>query len=88
MPSRAQTAVFAKRLFEAARAGADVDQRRIVQSSPIPLAVVNSGADRFANLDYFDSVVYANLWEGRCLRPERAGHAPFCEAPGDFDPVL
>ena len=65
-----------------------MDQRLIVESSPVPLAVVNGGADRFVNLDYFDTVAYANLWEGRCHRLSGLGHAPFWEAPGDFDPVL
>jgi hypothetical protein len=43
---------FRKRLFEAARAGEGVDQRLVVESSPIPLAVVNGGADRIVNLRY------------------------------------
>ena len=79
---------FRKRLFEAARAGEGVDQRLTVESSRVPLAVVNGGADRFINLDYFDTVAYANLWEGRCHRLSGLGHAPFWEAPGDFNPVL
>ena len=79
---------FRKRLFEAARAGAGVDQRQFVESGPVPLAVVNGGVDRFVNLDYFDTVAYPNLWEGRCHRLSGLGHAPFWEAPGAFDPVL
>jgi pimeloyl-ACP methyl ester carboxylesterase len=79
---------FRKRLFEAARAGGGVDPRLIVESSPVPLAVVNGGGDRVVNLDYFDTVAYANLWEGRCHRLIGAGHAPFWQAPGDFNPVL
>jgi pimeloyl-ACP methyl ester carboxylesterase len=78
--------LFRKTLFEAARAGEGVDQRSIVESSPVPLAVVNGGADPFVNLNYFDTVDYANLWEGRCHRLSGLGHAPFWEAPGDFDP--
>ena len=79
---------FRKRLFEAARAGEGVDQRLIVESSQVPLAVVNGGADRLINLDYFDTVAYASLWEGRCHRLSGLGHAPFWGSPGDFDPVL
>jgi pimeloyl-ACP methyl ester carboxylesterase len=79
---------FRQTLFEAARAGAGVDQRLIVESSSVPLAVVNGGDDRFVNLDYFDTVAYANLWEGRCHRLSGLGHAPFWEAPEDFGPVL
>jgi pimeloyl-ACP methyl ester carboxylesterase len=79
---------FRKRIFEAARAGEGVDPRLIVESSPLPLAVVNGGADRIVNLDYFDTVAYANLWERHCHRLAGLGHAPFWGAPGDFDPVL
>src|SRR5262249_33660210 len=79
---------FRKRLFEAAHAGEGIDQRLIVESSPIPLAVVNGAADRLVNLDYFDTVAYSNLWEGCCHRLGGLGHAPFWEAPGEFDPVL
>ena len=77
-----------KRLFEAARAGLGVDQRRTVESSRIPLAVVNGAADPLIKLDYFDTVAYANLWEGRCHRLPGAGHAPFWEAPDEFAPLL
>jgi len=79
---------FRKTLFEAARAGAGVDQRQVVESSSVPLAVVNGGADRIVNLKYFDSVAYANLWEERCHRLTGLGHAPFWEAPGEFNLIL
>jgi pimeloyl-ACP methyl ester carboxylesterase len=79
---------FRKRLFEAARAGAGVDQRMIVETSPVPLAVVNGGADRIVNLDYFDTVAYALLWEGHPRRVAGSGHAPFWEAPNEFNPIL
>jgi pimeloyl-ACP methyl ester carboxylesterase len=79
---------FRKRLFEAARAGDGVDQRQTVESSPVPLAIVNGGADRFVKLDYFDTVRYANLWERRCHRLDGLGHAPFWEDAERFDPIL
>jgi pimeloyl-ACP methyl ester carboxylesterase len=79
---------FRKRLFDAARAGEGADQRLIVEGSPVPLAVVNGGADRLVNLDYFNTVANANLWEARCHRLIGLGHAPFWEAPRDFNLVL
>ena len=79
---------FRKRLFEAASAGEGVDQRLTVESSPVPFAVVNGGADRIVNLDYFDTVAYANLWDARCHRLSGLGHAPFWEAPGEFNQIL
>jgi len=76
------------RLFEAARTGLGVDQRRIVETSRVPLAIVNGAADPLVNLDYFDSLAYANLWEGRCHRLSGLGHAPFWQAPDLFAPLL
>jgi hypothetical protein len=47
-------------------------------------------ADLIANSTPADvgTVAYTNVWEGRCHRLSGLGHAPFWEAPGDFDPVL
>jgi pimeloyl-ACP methyl ester carboxylesterase len=79
---------FRKTLFETARAGFGVDQRQIVETNSVPLAIVNGSEDRFVKLDYLDTLAYANLWEGRCHRLAGLGHAPFWEKPGDFDLVL
>jgi pimeloyl-ACP methyl ester carboxylesterase len=59
-----------------------------VESAQIPIAVVNGGADRIVNLDYIDTVAFANLWDGRCHRLAGLGHAPFWEAPSEFNPIL
>jgi pimeloyl-ACP methyl ester carboxylesterase len=79
---------FRKTLFEAARTGAGVDQRLVVESGPALLAVVNGGADNIVNLDYFDTIVYANLWEGKCHRLRGLGHAPFWQGPRSFNPIF
>jgi pimeloyl-ACP methyl ester carboxylesterase len=77
-----------KRVFEAARAGSGVDQRLLAETSRVPLAVVNGGADPLTNLDYIGTVHYANLWEGRFHRLPGLGHASFWEAPRMFNPIL
>jgi len=79
---------FRSTLFEGARAGDGVDQRLVVETSAVPLAVVNGGADRVVKLNYFETISYRNLWERRCHRLDGLGHAPFWEAPDIFDPVL
>jgi len=79
---------FRQRLFEAAREGAGVDQRLVVETSRTPLAVVNGGRDPVVKLDYFDQVAYANLWERQCHRIALAGHAPYWDSPGEFNPIL
>lgn len=77
-----------QRLFAAAREGLGVDQRRTVETSRVPLAVVNGANDSLIRLDYFDTVAYANLWDGRCHRVPSSGHAPFWDAPAVFTPLL
>jgi pimeloyl-ACP methyl ester carboxylesterase len=47
-----------------------------------------SGADPIVNLDYFDSIKYANLWDEHCHRLAGLGHAPFWESPGEFNSPL
>ncbi|PWV51539.1 alpha/beta fold hydrolase [Chitinophaga sp. S165] len=79
---------FRKRVFEAAREGAGVDQRLIVETSQVPLAVVNGDADPVINLDYIDTIAYANLWENHCYRLPGLGHTPFWQAPDKFNPIL
>ena len=60
----------------------------MVESSGIPLAVVNGADDPFVNIDFFDEVAYANLWEARCHRLRGVGHAPFWSGPDLFAPFL
>jgi len=75
-------------LFEAARAGAGIDQRRMVEHFREPLAVVNGAGDAMINLDYIDRIAYANLWSGKCHRVPAAGHAPFRDNPAAFNALL
>jgi pimeloyl-ACP methyl ester carboxylesterase len=77
-----------KSIFEAARSGVGIDQRRLVENCSVPLAVVNGSEDPFINLDYLETPQYANLWEGRCHRLPGFKHAPFWEAPEVFDELL
>jgi pimeloyl-ACP methyl ester carboxylesterase len=82
-----------KRLFEALRAEAQdteagPDVHEVIGTMRIPMAVVNGAEDSIVNLDYFDTVSYGNLWEGKCHRIANAGHAPFWQTPAAFNPIL
>ncbi|EWY35895.1 alpha/beta hydrolase [Skermanella stibiiresistens SB22] len=77
-----------ERLFEAARAGAGVDQRAAVEGSPVPIAVINGGTDPLIKLDYISGVGYGNLWEGKCHVLEGVGHAPFWHAADEFNAIV
>jgi pimeloyl-ACP methyl ester carboxylesterase len=64
------------------------DQRQLAENSAVPLAIVNGAEDRFVDLDYVDSLAYANLWSGRTYRIAGAGHAPFVSQPEAFNTIL
>ena len=75
-------------LFQARDAGAGIDQRHAVATTPIPLAVINGEDDPLINLDFIDRIAYANLWDSRCHRLAGLGHAAFWSAPERFNPLL
>lgn len=79
---------FRKRLFEAARTGDGVNQRKAVESCTVPLAIVNGADDGIVNLDYIERVNYASLWDDRCHRLPGAGHACFWQTPEAFNPLF
>ncbi|RTE89978.1 alpha/beta hydrolase [Bradyrhizobium sp. LVM 105] len=72
---------FRGNLFSAARSGAGVNQRAVLELTTVPTAIVNGENDAIINLDYVDSVRYANLWRGKCFRIPNATHSPFWEVP-------
>ncbi|WMT89112.1 alpha/beta hydrolase [Pelagibacterium sp. H642] len=69
-------------------AGLGVDQKYVVEHNRAPLAVVNGQNEPFARLEYLAGLNYANLWDGRCHVIEKAVHAPFLEAPREFNALL
>jgi len=79
---------FRKTLFAKLGANPGPTQRQIVESSPTPIAVVNGGAEPILNVDYVETVRYANLWQKCCYRLAGLGHGPFWESPREFNPLL
>ncbi len=79
---------FRKRLFEGVREGLGANQRFTVESSNLPIAVINGSTDKIVKLDYFDTVKYGNLWESTCYRLANAGHASFWQTPTEFNTLL
>jgi pimeloyl-ACP methyl ester carboxylesterase len=84
---RADGAARQAMIADALAGGAD-DQRRIAETAAVPLAIVNGAGDGFLNHGYFDTVAYANLWDGQVFSLAGLGHAPFWEAPELFNPLL
>lgn len=68
--------------------GDGADQRHIVETSPIPLALVNGEHEPMVRLSYLDAIDYANLWEGRPHVIAGAAHAPFLTHPNAYNALL
>ncbi len=79
---------FRPLMIESAMAGRGRDQKEIVATLGVPLAVLHAANDPFINLDYLKRLPYANLWRGAVQEMSGLGHAPFREDPERFNALL
>lgn len=68
--------------------GEGVEQRAVIESSLVPLAMVNGAEDPIVRGGYIAGLGYANLWADTCHVIEGAGHAPFYTATHAFNALL
>lgn len=81
-------AEFRPLLFAAADRGEGCNQRKVVSTTDVSIAMVNGADDTIVNLDYIDSLAYSNLWSNQCFRIPKATHAPFWQTPDAFNDIL
>lgn len=77
-----------KIMFGSMMSGRCADERKVVEISPIPVAMVNGSLDPFFRQSYVAAIRYAALWDGMCHVIPDAGHAAFAEMPAIFNPML
>ena len=70
------------------RRGTGHDQRRVVETTELPIAMVNGIDEPFARLSYVAGLRYRHLWGGVCHIVPDAGHAPFRDQPELFNELL
>ncbi len=75
-------------MFGSVVAGQALDEREIVATTAVPLAIVNGAGDPFIRHDYFDGLTYSSLWPEGVVKVEGAGHAPFLQQPWAFNELL
>ncbi|PHM29984.1 alpha/beta fold hydrolase [Xenorhabdus innexi] len=75
-------------MFEAFTSPQATDQRLLAETSKIPLAIVNGSGDPFINAQYIGSLNYQHLWRDQVISLAGVDHAPFWEAPAQFNPIL
>lgn len=68
--------------------GEGADQKRTVEQSRIPIAIVNGEHETVIRLGYVNHLDYRNLWGHACHVIPNAGHAPFWDQPDTFNRLL
>ena len=68
--------------------GTGHDQRKVIEATELPIAMVNGIDEPFARLSYVAGLRYRNLWGGVCHIVPDAGHAPFRDQPEVFNDLL
>lgn len=79
---------FRPLLLQSAIEGRDLDGRKIVEESPLPLAVVTGAKEIFVNNAFLETLNYKNLWDGKVHVLPGAGHMPFWQMPDVVNPML
>lgn len=64
------------------------DERRIFETTRLPIALLAGTEDRFLNADYYASLPAQQMWGGRPVMFEGRGHALHLETPEQFEQVL
>lgn len=75
-------------MFGSVMAGQALDEREIVATTSVPLAIVNGVDDVFIQHGYFDGFACSSLWPQGVVRLEGAAHAPFLQQPQRFNALL
>jgi pimeloyl-ACP methyl ester carboxylesterase len=75
-------------MIEAVVAGKGSDQRALVETSLVPIAIVNGQDDPGIDLDYIDGISFANVWTCRPTRISEAGHGLHHEQSETFNRVV
>lgn len=76
------------RFIRSLAAGEGVDQRLAVETAAVPVALVNGADDPTLRLGYIAGITAPELFEGHAHVIAGAAHAPFLQAPEQFNALL
>lgn len=79
---------FRPRMMGSIVRGDGANQRQIVETLPVPLAVIGSTDDPAIRASYLAGLRYANLWENKVHMVPDGRHAPFMTRPHIFNALL
>lgn len=75
-------------MFQSALNGRGIDQRKIIESTNRPVAVVHGESEPFVRLDYLKDLKFGCLWRNNIQVLKGLGHAPHWQKPEIFYPIL
>lgn len=75
-------------LVESFLRGVGTDPMRLIADERRMIALVMGEREEFASWDFMRTITGPALWRGGALRIPRASHAPFRDAPEEFNPIL
>jgi pimeloyl-ACP methyl ester carboxylesterase len=64
------------------------DEKKLVETIDIPIAVIHGENEPFANLDYLETMKWRNLWKNKIHIIKNAAHSPHLENPVEFNNLL
>lgn len=76
------------RFVRSMMAGDGADQRRTLESVPVPVAMVAGEHEKIVRVSYLSSLSYPMLWGDKVHFVEGAGHSPFWQNPERFNLLL
>jgi pimeloyl-ACP methyl ester carboxylesterase len=68
--------------------GAGTNQRDFIESTSMPVCVVNGSDEPFVRLSYLNRLNIRNLYQGRALQIEGGGHTPFHSHSDEFNNIV
>jgi len=76
------------RFVRSMMAGEGADQRRTIETTPVPVAMVAGEHEKIVRVSYLSTLSYPMLWGDKVQMVEGAGHSPFWQNPDRFNLLL
>lgn len=81
---RARALMIAKFAQNAGKNQAEI----VARTDTPPIAILNGSNEPYINVEFVDTIPVGNLWGGQKFLIPGSGHAPFWDAPDQFDPIF
>ena len=77
-----------QRIFDLGQSRGVCNEREILESLPIPVAILHGMGDPVVNRQYLENLNIRNLWTRKVITKDRCRHYPHLEHPDWFNQQL